>query len=671
MILTEQQHQAMKMIEKFIADKDSQVFILKGYAGTGKTTMIRYIVDYLTRLSLKVKLMASTGRAAKILRLKLQNEEVSTIHKGIYTFFDLVIEESEGELKYIYPLSEDKDRKIYIVDEASMISSNYSKNELFQFGTGILINDLLTYARLNFGGKIIFVGDPMQLAPVGDNHSAALDEKFFHQIGLKVDSYELTDIVRQDKHSCILNNAKTIRDLIKQTERNQLIFEKKENEVMNLGVMEVVQKYCENPAQTSSIVCYSNQQAADYNTAIRSIMYPNMNHVTAGDKLMVTCNNYYLNPIELLNGEIITVVNVSDNLISQSAPVRTEKNGKKITANITLKFREISFQTENGDICTQYIIDTLLQNKSGSLTIDEKKALYINTAIRIRTEKGIKDDKSREFRMAVMKDPFYNALQVKYGYAFTCHKSQGGEWDTVYVDFSKRTGLDEDSLRWKYTAITRASKMLWCINLPDVTPIDSLQINPINKAAKIAANALSLEQVKETPFHDLTALPSVKCKYWSVVQNMCGSQYSIKNITCKPWRDIYEINTPIGIVRVDAIYNSAGVFTKYETETNDTELLDFFQNEQNIRYKIDYHPSMESLKTLHNRMLSLCDEYGITLTNVIEGHYQLTYYMKASGNYAAITFFFDKKGCINYAVPLSDIGEADTKLLQLIDKLTK
>lgn len=179
MILTAQQKQAMIMIEKFIADKDSQVFILKGYAGTGKTTLIRSIADYLSTQSLHIQLMAPTGRAAKILRSKLPNYGASTIHRGIYNFSHLIVEESEGTLKYIFPLKDNHERCIYIIDEASMISSRESKNELFQFGTGVLIKDLLSYARLNFGGKVIFVGDPMQLPPVGDDCSVALDETYF------------------------------------------------------------------------------------------------------------------------------------------------------------------------------------------------------------------------------------------------------------------------------------------------------------------------------------------------------------------------------------------------------------------------------------------------------------------------------------------------------------
>ena len=147
MILTAQQKQAMIMIEKFIADKDSQVFILKGYAGTGKTTLIRSIADYLSTQSLHIQLMAPTGRAAKILRSKLPNYGASTIHRGIYNFSHLIVEESEGTLKYIFPLKDNHERCIYIIDEASMISSRESKNELFQFGTGVLIKDLLSYAK--------------------------------------------------------------------------------------------------------------------------------------------------------------------------------------------------------------------------------------------------------------------------------------------------------------------------------------------------------------------------------------------------------------------------------------------------------------------------------------------------------------------------------------------
>ena len=666
--LTPQQEQAMNMIKTFVADKDSQVFILKGYAGTGKTTLIRSITDYLLSQSLYTQLMAPTGRAAKVLRSKLGKYNASTIHRGIYEFSHLEIQEEEGILKYIFPLKESRDRNVYIIDEASMISSQKSNSELFQFGSGILIDDLLTYARLNHGGKIIFVGDPMQLPPVSDNKSAALNDSFFSERGLKVNSYELTEVVRQDKDSCILSNATMLRELIAKEERNHLVFEKKDGEVMDMEAMEVAEKFCGDLDNSSAIVCFSNQQAADYNKAIRKIIYPNASHVSVGDRLMIVNNSYY-GGRELLNGDIITVVEVSDDIIAQSAPVWTEKNGIKTLETITLHFREISFQTEDGNIENRHIIETLLNNALPSLGIDEIKALYINMVMRFRTEKGLTNPKSEEFIKAIGEDPFYNALQVKYGYAFTCHKSQGGEWDTVYVDFMKRTGLDVDSLRWKYTAVTRASKKIWCINLLDITPISSLRITPINKTNKVANDALAFPNVEDTPYHSSTSLPSIKSKYWSVLKNMEGTNYSIKNVLCKPWRDIYEVNTSNGTVRVDIIYNGAGLITKCQPSVDDSDLLYLFTNEENIEYKIDYQPQIESLKVLHNKMISLCDECGITLTNAVERDYQLVYYMKASSNYASITFFFNGKGFINYAAPLSDIGEMDYKLLQLIEKL--
>ena len=668
MILTTQQDRAMSKIKEFIANQNEQVFILKGYAGTGKTTLISYIANYLQSINAPFILMAPTGRAAKILRTKLKDEEASTIHKCIYDHSLLHFEKSSGELKYIFPLKEDKERRIYIINEASMISSQKSNDELLQFGTGILINDILSYARLRFGGKIIFVGDPMQLPPVGDNRSVALDEDFFRNLDFNVSSYELTDIIRQKKHNSILTNAIMLRELMMEKQRNHLVFERKEGEVITIDAMDVAKEYCEDLCTPSAIVCFSNQQAANYNAAIRGILFPQMEHVVAGDKLMIIRNNYW-REAKLMNGDIITVTAISDTTISQSAPVWTEKNGSKVRKDITLDFREISFQTEEGYIYSHYyIIDSLLQNGKPSLTIDETKALYINAVMRIRAGKGLTEN-DEVFVEALKEDPFFNALQVKYGYAFTCHKSQGGEWDTVYVDFAKRTGLDVDSLRWKYTAITRATQKLCCINLIDITPISSLAINPINKTSKISNEALSFCDVRETPYHSSSAPLAEKAKYWSVKNNMEGTQYSIKNVICKPWRNIYEVNAPNGIIRVDVIFNAAGLVTGYEMDLDDMELLLFFQHNENIVYKIEYKPTSKSLELLHNRMISLCDECGIVLTNVIERVYQLVYYMKTSGDYASITFYFDKKGFVKYAVPLSNIGDADEKLHKLIEKL--
>ena len=186
------------------------------------------------------------------------------------------------------------------------------------------------------------------------------------------------------------------------------------------------------------------------------------------------------------------------------------------------------------------------------LNTNQIKAMYINLMMRMRSfnEKNKTAGIQLTIQDAIMKDEFFNALHVKYGYAFTCHKSQGSEWEKVFVDFTKRTGLDNDSLRWKYTAITRAKKTLWCVNLPNITPIMSLTIRNISKSSKCPENALSFANVKESPFHTAHDSAALKAKYWSIEQNLNGSEYSITDIKHLPYRERYELNSQIGRAHV-------------------------------------------------------------------------------------------------------------------------
>ena len=668
MKLTTQQEQAMLMIKEFISSSTSQVFILKGYAGTGKTTLINEVVKYIQGHGGCVQLMAPTGRAAKVLKNKIKSSGATTIHRGIYEFERLDIREEDDKMTYIFPLKETKTSHISIIDEASMISSKENSGELFQFGTSNLLNDLLTYSRMQFGGKIIFVGDPMQLPPVGDNQSKALEESYFKNINLSVASYELSDVIRQDKDSAILTNATKIRELVKNNVSNELVVAKRDGEVMDLSAMQVPSLFTSNNIKSSAIICFTNKLASQYNSAIRKIIYPDAKHVMVGDKLMVV-NNSYFKELELLNGSIIEVVEISDNIISLSAPVWTEINGEKKKVNISLDFREIKFQTEDGGISTRYIIDSLLENKNPGLTIDEMKALYINCVMRIKEDLNITSKDREGFVMAVKDDPFYSALHVKYGYAFTCHKSQGGEWDDVYVDFSKQTGLDVSSMRWKYTAITRATSKLWCINLPDITPMSTLKINPIIRTSKIPNNSLSIADYPTTPYHISSSNLSLRAKYWSVVSALEGTSYSIKNVSTYLWMERYEVLNQDVANTVDCIYNGAGIFTSYKLRTPNEELLEYFNNDTNTQFDIKYYPKLEMLDNLYHRIISLCDEEDITLTNVVEGNYNVAFYMRTSGIYAVITFYYNNKGFITYGAPASYVGEDDIKLQNLIKKL--
>ena len=668
MKLTIQQNECFDRIRAFINDSSSQIFILKGYAGTGKTTLIDTIATYLTNERCHFQLMAPTGRAAKVLRSKVSSQPAATIHRTIYSFSHLKVNKEEDSVRFIYPLHDNELHALCIVDEASMVSSRKSVGELFQFGTGVLLEDLLTYADLLHGGKIIFVGDPMQLPPVGDNESNALNETYLSELGFRVATYELTEIIRQDKESCILKNSMTLRNLYKQEEHNELVFERSEGEVMDMSVTDVAHSYCETDKDSSAVICYSNHQASAYNKAIRHILYPDAQHVVPGDRLMVV-QNCYDDQIELLNGDLLTVVDVDQDTTTQTAPIWKVIAGEKKQVKISLTFRRITCLTADGIYIDRYMVDSLLENKEPNLTVDEVRALFVNTVIRCREQYPQLNPNSDEFFSHLVADKYFNALHVKYGYAFTCHKSQGGEWDTVYVDFLKRTGLDKDSLRWKYTAITRARKQLWCINFNDITPLSSLKINAIQRTSKVAADALSFADSPDTPSHPSNALPGVKAKYWSVTQHLASTVYSVRSVTCRNYRDSYQIATPGGDIRVDCLYNGAGMFTRYESDKADQELLDLFRNDDNLTYRYTYEPSLESLRSLHHRLVSLCDELDILITNVVEGNYKVTYYLRTTGHYASLNFTYNAKGFISYVNPLSELGADDEKLTLLLNQL--
>ena len=669
MVYTSQQAEAIRLFQKFIASPSEQIFILKGFAGTGKTTLIVSLVKILKEVQLATQVMAPTGKAAKILSEKLQSTNIqpSTIHRGIYQFEKMVIDDTADVFEYHFPLRDNDTSMVCVVDEASMISSMKANEETLKFGSGCLLDDLLNYSKVDSGGKIVFVGDPMQLPPVSDSRSCALDASFFEERNYRVVSYELTDVVRQAEESSLLENAGVLRELMEKNVRNALKFKKRKGEFEDIPAVEVCEKYIKSKSD-SAIICYSNHLAADYNDSIRALLFPGMEHVSVGDRLMVVSNNYK-GYIELFNGDMISVTDVAKQPVRQSAPVWVKNGDKKERVNISLDFRKISFTDAAGISHTRYILETLLENRQPRLTRNQMKAMYINLMIRLRNEHNVDMNDKQKVADAIMNDDFYNALHVKYGYAFTCHKSQGSEWEEIFVDFSKRTGLDDDSMRWKYTAITRAKKMVWCVNLPDISPLMSLSVRAITKSSKVPSNALSFKLVKDTPFHVGTDDLCVKVKYWSIVKNLNGTDYRLKNVIHKPYRERYSIEGTDGINIVDCLYNKAGIFTRYEFEKPDETLYTLLKNEENIVFEFQYHSAFEALNILYQRILSLCDELGIILTNVYESDYKVFYYMRTSGEFASLTFFYNAKGFINYAAPLSDMGAADEKLQLLIEKL--
>lgn len=679
--LTQDQNNALTKLESFL-ESDKKIFVLGGYAGTGKTTILRGVVNYLSDEEHKknVVLTAPTGRATKVLSSRT-GYDAFTIHRTIYAKDCVVIKNqksedfAEREFTYVFPLQEAPKEVVVIVDEASMLTDKESHNELFQFGSGHLLTDLIKYSR---DGKIIFVGDVAQLPPVGDTHSAALDVDSLSQLEFGVDSYVMTEVVRQSKDNQILNNAIKVRDLLEKprNERNELVFETKQGEVETITADGIVNCYVDDLEQhsylqtDSKIICYSNRLAGIYNQHIRQRLYSYPTHVMPNDLLMIVQNNYNL---DVFNGDIIRVISVSDNVEKQSAPVYVKRFGERVRETITLTFRDVELQNEFGKVFSCKIIDSFLESSDPHLPFDDMKALLINFCMRM-DECGIKEG-TLDFVERMKSDPYLNALRVKYGYAITCHKAQGGEWNKVYVDFTDRLGLSDDYLRWIYTATTRASKTLYGLNLPNITALSKLQFNPIQRVSKAPADLLDWSNYPSTPFHSESSLGCKRAKYFEIEEKLSQSSCKIERVKSNPYMEEYYISTSNGVVRFDVMHDASGIFKSFKTAIitdENKQLLELLNSDYVIDSKLDYQPSTDSFNQLFQFVLAAASELDIKLINVVESipNYYITYLFKTSGQFSYIQFFFNGSHQITRAMPKSDLGEQDEKLQQLILKLS-
>lgn len=694
--LTNDQRIALEKLSAFL-ESDNKIFILKGYAGSGKTTLLRGVVEHLKSIQKQCELMAPTGRAAKILRDKIGQGK--TIHSSIYNLEDMKAinadskEVADHNMKYIFPIDlNNNNERVLIVDEASMVSSKKSENELFDFGTNVLLNDLLTYSfSTNNKNKIIFVGDPAQLAPVGDNNSWALDLEYFKNRGYEGQMAELTEVKRQD-NNLILDNATEIRNTLNLNPRNELKLEYDDKTFIDLDSINVIDQYVAlypNPEIGDGVVIsFSNSQSYHYNYGIREALYPKNKEIIPGDLILINNNNYHSYPTELYNGDIAKVIDKSEVVETQSAPVWTIKDGKKERVTISLGFRKVKIRVPHYDGEVEcYIIETLLNSIDRDLTLDMTKALYINFVMRFnerqlkREEKGLKKHKvgSEEFKMALKSDPFYNAIRAKYGYAITCHKAQGGEWDKVFVDYSGRVGLFDDALRWCYTATTRAVKTLYAINSPHFTHFSKLKFSEVVSINRIPKDALSLKQVNTSPYHKPEDHKGKSLKYWDIKKKLENEIFEIQNVETSGYLERYTIKDDKGkTYTIQASHKESGLFVdKFSVQNTsgsslEKRLEELFNENSGTEFHINYTPSLQHLKVLHSIMRELCTELDITITNINEqvDKYFVIYYLRTDSIYSHIQFYFKGNGNYSTAMPKTFQSESDLKLNLLIENLS-
>jgi hypothetical protein len=733
------QTKALELLEKFI-ESNEKCFILKGYAGTGKTTLLKALIDYLKAIQRPCFICAPTGRAAKVISDKAEHKAY-TIHKTIYSYDNLkpYISEDEEEgkktFKYYFglrKLTDDTQNAVYIVDESSMISDVYSEGEFFRFGSGKLLADLIQYTDLksNKNTKVILIGDNAQLPPVKCNFSPALSEKYLNDtFEMKsIFSIELTDVFRQGSESGILVNATNLRDCINKKDFNTFQLNQNFTDLSQIKSEHILDKYIQvtdntidNQLDNAIVITYSNKLAWQYNHIIRSYFFKNRPfikikqeispndfiidetpEISPNDTLIISRNNYRIiydlddnnqqieKPIELLNGDFVKVISIDPIQQNDIRQVPVYIDNKK--TYVELIFRTISINVidteKKSHIISCKILDNFLNSKQPQLTSAQFKALFIDFSSRFwkdnpsiverlkeenakRKQNGQKAkpiEETEEFKNALKKDPYFNALLVKYGYAVTCHKAQGGEWNYAFVDFEGFSGhRNSNFFRWAYTAITRAKKYLFTINAPILKSTSTLQwIDFENITDIVSFPTISLKNKSNDficKFEFPTEKQFLKDFCISLIQKISSENIEISEIThnLKGWNERYTFKKENQQAIIDYYYTGKNTFSKHNIiSSNPVEFANQIIELQNL--EIETEETFEEFETRLNfpkDKLFLKDffyifheklsEQEIIIHSIEHGLWFEKYFLKKSKERLVLNLSYDGKNRITKA----------------------
>lgn len=454
------QESLLHKVADFVSSDDDDILVVNGYAGTGKTTALSAVISVMKQFGTKCVLLAPTGRAAKVLS-SYSGQPAYTIHKHIYR------QKSVGGDGFgQFTLAPNKDKEtLFVVDEVSLIGIEAGQQQsTTAFGTGNLLDDLISFVRMGVECKVILVGDSAQLPPVGLDASPALSKDYMAMMGGTVFA-ELSTVVRQQQESGILYNATMLRQLQAEMDYGPSLMDVCDlglevscfDDIERISGGELIEKisdaYAEYGEDDTVILCRSNRRAIKYNIGIRSTVQFKEERLVRDDKLMIVKNCYqFLEEVEgmdyIANGDIAKLVKIS-----------------KFEERYGLHFAEARIlfpDYDDQEIVAKVILDTL-ESESASLTYEQSNALY----------QGVNEDYShlttkKKRYEAVREDKYYNALQLKYANAITCHKSQGGQWRCVFIDNPFwQPEITLDDLKWLYTAITRATDKVYLVNFKD------------------------------------------------------------------------------------------------------------------------------------------------------------------------------------------------------------
>ncbi len=660
MELTQSQQSAFEKARRFFDSKES-VFILTGYAGTGKTTLLKALIESLRSSDYprNVVLMAPTGRAAVILSQKT-GYNAATIHRTIFKIEEGA-ETVDGKLMFALRENNDSEQTVYFVDESSMVSDIPSDNDMFKFGSGCLLNDLMQYCH---GRKIVFVGDSAQLPPVGQKESPALDTEYLSQkYNCRVASACLDEVIRQSSESGIYANAALIRKSIENEVFNEFSIIRGDDVRLSSNLFNDYTTEINGCADRNSIIItFSNARALDYNMRIRETLFHNTTErLVAGDLLIISRNNY-AHTAELFNGTIVSVAAcAADNQLEKRTVrfnvKRKDSKDKTVVKEMELSFRNVTLDIGDGELQKCKILDSFLTDDDGAPGIDISQALHVDFTNRNpKLRRGSKD-----YFDAIKKDPYMNAVICKYGYAITCHKAQGGEWRNVFIDMTRTQGCrNSDFFRWAYTAVTRSNTNLWIANAPKFDLFSEMQVGTISRGGNVEFYTPSGQNFLDYRF--------------SRIKQICAA----KGLNCHENRNIqYQHIIDItdnhgGNCIIQLWYGKNGYKGNEKIAPANPPELATIAKEICIQSLIPEESFVfddERMERLFAFIETLSANNGLNILNVVNLPFVDRFFMTNGQDYEVVSFTYNAKNQYTMCTLQSSAGTADAALIQFRSQL--
>lgn len=691
--LTTGQSELVGKLDNFLSSKDDSVFLLKGYAGTGKTFITKGLTEYFRAVGRNYVLAAPTGKASKVIAKKTQSPAY-TIHKTIYSFKDIAEyrdDNLDGSETYKFyaqlAVNEMSADTVFIIDEASMVADVYHEEEFFRFGSGFLLRDFLKFVNLDHNDhrkKIIFIGDDAQLPPIGMNFSPALDHNYLtREHNIESILYELTEVVRQKAESGVMHNSIKLRKSLNSGVFNQLTIDLTYPDLEKVSHENLLERYLESCGGRingeSILLAHSNADVTAYNSRIREHFFPGKTEISSGDKVMAVSNsNAY--GFFISNGDFGLIKEVLSSAERRNITLRRKNSETKEIEEtlVCLTFKEVVVGFKDLDGTPHFfkarILEDLLYSEHPGLTSDESKALYLDFCIRNpHLKRG-----SLEFKETLRADPYFNALRLKFGYAITCHKAQGSEWNHVFVKCkTHQSQLSADYFRWFYTAITRTSKKLYLLDPPNIKigsgikPVNSPNV-PANGVINQTPSGQNPDAIKSLPTTPLTddcfGIPTNA--YFSlevlkrIQQLLVSSDIKIQDVSQGQYLEIYFFQLDSEVARVDIGYNGKGKISRLTTPKQ-TELslqvIDLIsplngtliipttrQPAGSFEFDEDF------LNDFHSRLHPLTDQRGITINNVEPMDWKQRYTFTQSGESAVFDVFYNGKNQFTKYAPVKN-----------------